>query len=107
MKFSFLRRGSPSTSDGVISDPTVQPQAGEIVVYGTAWCGDCRRTKRFLDRHQVPYRWIDVDQDRSALERVLALNRGVRSVPTLVFADGSTLTEPSDAQLAHKLGVGQ
>ena len=77
----------------------------ELVVYGTSWCGDCYRTRRFLDRNRVPYRWIDLDEYPEHLDRVRAINRGHRSVPTLVFPDGSTLTEPSNADLARKLGL--
>jgi glutaredoxin-like protein len=76
-----------------------------IIVYGTAWCGDCYRTRRFLDRHQIPYEWIDVDTDRRASAMVRTLNGGRRTVPTLVFPDGSVMTEPSDRELAHKLGI--
>jgi glutaredoxin-like protein len=76
-----------------------------ITVYSTTWCGGCWRVKAFLDRHQVPYRWIDIDQTPGAGDVVMTLNRGFRSVPTLVFADGSTLTEPTTRELADKLGL--
>ncbi len=77
---------------------------GELVVYGTSWCGDCQRARRFLDRHQVAYRWVDIDQDAGARATVERLNRGQRSVPTIVFPDGSLLVEPSEAELAARLG---
>lgn len=76
-----------------------------IIVYGTAWCGDCRRTKLFLDRRGIGYEWVDIERDSEAARRVTEINGGYRSVPTIVFEDGSVLVEPSDAQLAHKLGV--
>jgi glutaredoxin-like protein len=76
-----------------------------ITVYSTTWCGTCWRVKAFLDRHQVAYRWIDIDQTPGAEEIVMGINRGFRSVPTLVFADGSTLTEPTSRELADKLGI--
>ena len=75
----------------------------EIVVYSTEWCGDCRRAKRVLDRHGAKYRWIDVDFDEAAAEKVIRINRGLRVVPTILFPDGTILTEPSDAELAAKL----
>lgn len=78
-----------------------------LVVYGTRWCGDCRRSRAFLDRHGVPYHWIDIDQDAEAAAYVERLNRGFRSVPTLVWPDGSMLVEPSNAQLAAKLGIAE
>jgi glutaredoxin len=76
-----------------------------IVVYGTDWCGDCRRTRRFLDSNIIPYRWINIDQDKAGEQFVLLNNRGMRSVPTLVFGDGSILVEPSNLALAQKLGL--
>ncbi len=81
------------------------PSSDILLVYGTRWCGDCRRTRAFLDRHGIPYRWIDIDQDAEAAARVEAINRGFRSVPTLIWPDGSVLVEPSNAQLAMKLGI--
>ena len=74
-----------------------------LVVYGTGWCGDCIRSRSLLDRRGTPYRWIDVDRDRAGDALVRELNRGNRAVPTLVFADGSVLVEPSDGELAAHL----
>jgi len=76
-----------------------------ILVYGVNWCGDCRRTRRFLNEHAVDYQWIDIDIDKKGEEFVRKINRGYRSVPTILFQDGSTLTEPSNGQLAKKLGI--
>lgn len=76
-----------------------------ITVYSTSWCGACWRVKAFLDRHGVPYRWVDIDQTPGTEEIVMRINRGFRSVPTLVFADGSTLTEPTTRELAEKLAI--
>ena len=80
-------------------------QQTNLDIYGAAWCGDCRRAKRFLDERGVPYTWIDVDQDAAAAAEVTRLNREMRSIPTLVFADGSTLVEPSNGELARKFGL--
>ncbi len=77
----------------------------KIAMYGTQWCIDCFRAKEFFARHDIGYRWIDVDQDESGLEFVVEANHGKRIVPTIVFEDGSTLAEPSDAELAIKLGI--
>jgi mycoredoxin len=77
----------------------------EITLYGTTWCGDCRRTRNFLDRNQIPYRWIDIDKDSEAGKLVERINNGYRSVPTLIFPDNSHLTEPTELQLAEKLGL--
>jgi mycoredoxin len=80
-----------------------QSENHEIVVYSTTWCSDCRRARRVLDRMGARYRLIDVDQDEAAAERVVHINRGLRVVPTILFPDGTILTEPSDEELAAKL----
>lgn len=77
----------------------------EITVYGGPGCADCRRSKRFLDEHGIDYAWIDLPDDPAAEATVMRLNRGMRVIPTIVFADGSVLSEPSDAELAAKLGL--
>ncbi len=74
-----------------------------IIFYGTVWCGDCRRARAFLDRQGVPYCYVDISDDPEAAEFVMRANRGYRSVPTIVFPDGSLLVEPSNSQLADKL----
>jgi thioredoxin reductase (NADPH) len=90
--------------------PVVKVEAMEtappaILVYGTTWCSDCRRAKQFLGEHRVPYAWIDIEQDEAAMREVERLNAGKRSVPTILFPDGSTLVEPGNDQLAEKLGL--
>lgn len=72
-------------------------------MYGAEWCGDCRRSKRFLDSNSVAYTYIDVEADASASEKVIEINNGMRSIPVIVFPDGSHLTEPSDNDLKAKL----
>lgn len=76
-----------------------------IVFYGVSWCGDCRRARRFLNEHGIEYQWIDIDHDNKGEEFVLKTNRGYRSVPTIVFGDGTILVEPSNNELAKKLGI--
>lgn len=70
-----------------------------VIVYGTQWCPDCRRAKRVLDDYHVVYEWIDVDANPDARAEVLRLNGGMRSVPTIVFPDGSLLVEPGEQEL--------
>ena len=76
-----------------------------IVMYGTTWCGGSRRCRLLFDRYGIAYKWIDIDQDESAGKYLETLNGGHRSVPTIVWPDGSKLTEPSESELAAKLGV--
>jgi mycoredoxin len=77
----------------------------KISVYGTNWCGDCRRVRTFLDNKKIPYTFINIDQDKTSEQFVIKTNRGMRSVPTIVFEDGSILVEPSTKTLADKLGI--
>lgn len=76
-----------------------------ITIYGAYWCPDCRRSKQFLGEHQIPYNWVDIEQDKAGEQYVLQKNEGKRIIPTIEFADGSILVEPSNAQLAAKLGL--
>ena len=79
--------------------------AEQIIVYSTVWCPDCQRAKQFLAEHRVLYKDIDVEQDEKARAFVEMVNNGMRILPTIVFPDGSILSEPSNAQLAEKLGT--
>ena len=56
----------------------------DVLLYVNAWCGDCRRAVRFLDEYEIPYRTIDLDDHPEAAEIVMSLNRGSRSVPTIL-----------------------
>jgi glutaredoxin-like protein len=76
-----------------------------IIIYGTSWCGDCRRTRAFLDGKQVAYQWVDIDRDPEARAYVETVNHGCRSVPTIVFPNGDVLVEPSTSQLVDRFGV--
>jgi thioredoxin reductase (NADPH) len=76
-----------------------------ITVYGTYWCPDCRRSKRFLSEHQIPFDWVDIEQNEEAQTYIEKLNNGKRIIPTIVFGDGSILVEPSNADLARKFGL--
>ncbi|MCI0551578.1 MAG: FAD-dependent oxidoreductase [Anaerolineae bacterium] len=77
----------------------------QITVYSTVWCPDCKRAKKFLAEHRVPYENVDIEHDEKAMSFVEKVNNGMRIIPTIVFPDGSTLSEPSNAQLAEKLGL--
>jgi mycoredoxin len=77
----------------------------KITVYGTEWCGDCFRTRQFLKKNSILFTYINIDRDKDAEKYVLNTNRGMRSVPTIVFEDGTILVEPSNQELAIKLGI--
>ena len=77
-----------------------------LTVYGATWCSDCKRAKKFLGEQRVHYEWVDVEQDADGLALVERLNNGKRIIPTIVFHDdNSFLVEPSNAELARKLGL--
>jgi mycoredoxin len=75
----------------------------KITMYSANWCGDCRRSKRLLDDLKVGYQLIDVETDAAASKKVIEINGGYRSIPVIVFQDGTHLTEPSDKALKQKL----
>jgi len=80
------------------------PEA-KITVYGAPWCPDCKRSKQFLGEQRVPYNWVDIDQDEEGQRYVQQANNGRQIIPTVLFEDGSILVEPSNAELAAKLGI--
>ena len=73
-----------------------------IEVYGADWCGDCRRSKKLLDRLGVEYAYLEVDTDDALRDRAIAI-AGRQSIPVIVFPDGSFLVEPSDPALAERV----
>lgn len=77
----------------------------KIRMYGAPWCPDCRQAKQFLGEQRVTYEWIDVDKNPEGLKYVQEVNEGKQIIPTIVFQDGSILVEPSNAELAAKLGI--
>jgi len=77
----------------------------KLTVYGANWCGDCRRAKKFLGEQRIHYNWIDIEQQPEAQKIVEDYNEGKRIIPTILFPDGSILVEPSNAELAGKLGL--
>ena len=71
----------------------------QIVMYSVEWCPDCRRAKFFFKRKHIEVLEVDVNADKQAEEFVKKLNNGFRSVPTIIFPDGSMMVEPSSAEL--------
>lgn len=77
----------------------------EIIMYGTTWCGATKRARRVFEDEKIDYTWVDIDKDETAARYVESVANGFRSVPTIVFPDGSILVEPSSYQLREKLGI--
>jgi glutaredoxin len=84
--------------------PAALPATSTITVYGADWCGDCRRTKRWLTASGLAWTWIDRDADPE-VRRMLA-DAGYLAIPVVVLPDGEVLVEPSDAELAAAVGAG-
>lgn len=76
---------------------------GSVTMYSTTWCGYCRRLKSQLDREGIAYTEINIEQDPASAKFVEQANGGNQTVPTVLFADGSTLTNPSLQQVKQKL----
>jgi len=75
----------------------------KVTMYGAEWCGDCRRSKKFMEGNGVEFNYINVEEDLSAAQKVKEINNGMQSIPVIVFEDGTHLTEPSDMDLKAKL----
>ena len=84
---------------------TVSPNSAPapLTMYSTSWCGYCRRLKTDLKSRGIGYTEIDIDDDPEAAEFVASVNRGNRTVPTVLYADGSTMTNPDAKQVERKL----
>ena len=76
-----------------------------ITVYSTVWCPDCKRAKKFFGEHRVQYVSVDIEDESGGVSFVENLNNGMRIIPTIIFPDGDVLVEPSNEQLAEKLGL--
>lgn len=74
-----------------------------VTMYSTQWCGFCHRLRSQLDREGIHYETVDIEQMPDAAEIVERVNNGNRTVPTLVYADGTAQTNPSSAQVKEKL----
>ena len=85
--------------------------SGQLTMYTTPWCGFCRNLKKQLARDGIEMAEVDIERDESAAEYVMSVNGGNQTVPTVVFPDGTAMTNPSAAQVKAKLaeldGAGQ
>ena len=81
----------------------VAPGVAQMTMYTTSWCGFCRRLKMQLDREGIGYDEVDIEREPGAAEFVMQVNRGNRTVPTVVYPDGTAATNPSFAQVKDTL----
>ena len=76
---------------------------GAVTMYTTGWCGFCARLKRGLQSEGVGFVEVDIDEIEGAAEIVMSKNGGNQTVPTLIFSDGTSLTNPSVAEVKEQL----
>ena len=82
---------------------TYIPEAGTVTMFSTTWCGYCRRLKSQLDSAGIGYQEINIEDVEGTAELVASLNGGNQTVPTLIFPDGSSATNPSAAEVADRV----
>jgi mycoredoxin len=100
--------GKPAARFCVSRVERSEPEGGRqvsqpLTMYTTPWCGFCRRLKSQLAREGIEMREVDIEADPAAADYVMSVNGGNQTVPTVVFPDGSALTNPSVAQVKNKL----
>ena len=76
-----------------------------VTMYSTVWCGYCHRLRSQMDREGIAYQVVDIENDPAAADLVMKVNGGMQTVPTLVFPDGSALTNPTLAQVKARLAA--
>jgi len=81
------------------------PDAGTITMYSTTWCGYCRRLKSQLEREGIAYTEVDIEQQPDAATFVMEINNGNQTVPTVLFPDGTAVTNPSLAEVKARLAA--
>ncbi|GGL30690.1 NrdH-redoxin [Phycicoccus endophyticus] len=86
-----------------MSDPT-PPPAGSVTMFSTSWCGFCARLRSGLERAGIPFTEVDIDRRPDGADFVVLANRGDRTVPTVLFPDGTHATNPSLAEVRERLG---
>ena len=92
------------TTAGVLPTPLFEdPMTAELVMYTTTWCGYCVRLKRFFEAQEIPYREVNIEEDEDAALHVMQVNGGNRTVPTVDFPSGVSISNPSPAQVLEAL----
>lgn len=84
---------------------SAQANVTGLTMYSTPWCGYCHRLKGQMEREGIEFAVVDIEQDPAAADYVMSVNGGNQTVPTLLFPDGSALTNPSLAQVKAQLAT--
>jgi len=90
------------SNDAATSETPYVPEEG-ITMFTTTWCGYCRRLKFQLERENIPFAEVDIEEHPDAADIVTRVNHGNRTVPTVLFPDGSAATNPSLAEVKERL----
>ena len=83
----------------------IDPKVSPVIMYSTVWCGYCQRLKAQMKRAGIEYTEVDIEVDTESAAFVASVNGGNEVVPTLKFADGTTLTNPPIAEVIAKMVV--
>jgi mycoredoxin len=83
--------------------PPIPDATSGLIIYSTPWCGPCRTLKRLLTEQDIDFTVVDIEETPGAAEFVMSVNRGNQTVPTVLFPDGSTLTNPRLSDVTAKL----
>ena len=86
-----------------MSEVTTPETTGPLTLFTTTWCPFCNRLKKLLDEKEISYAEIDVEDDAEAAAFVESVNDGNRVVPTALYSDGTTATNPPASQVRAKL----
>jgi len=78
--------------------------AQPLTMYTTSWCAFCRRLKSLLATEGIDIAEVNIEEEPGAADYVMSVNGGFQTVPTVVFPDGSTMTNPSLADVKQRLG---
>ena len=81
------------------------PDSGTITMFSTTWCGYCNRLKKQLDAKGIGYTEINIEEVDGTAELVEQLNGGNRTVPTVLFPDGTAATNPSASEVENRLAA--
>lgn len=88
-----------------ISAAEYTPESGKITMFSTSWCGYCRRLKSQLDSQGIGYTEVNIEEVPGTAELVEQLNNGNQTVPTVIFPDGSSATNPSLIEVKNRLAA--
>ena len=79
------------------------PTGQSVTMFSTSWCGYCRRLKSQFEREGIDYSVVDIEQDPAAADYVMSVNGGNQTVPTILYSDGTAMTNPSITQVREHL----